>query len=211
MNSLLAQQLEAALLSMDRVEAHRILAEASLAASPDDVVQSIVVPALGAIGDGWEDGSVALAQVYMGGRICEEALESVFPLPPPTEVTGPPCAIVVLDDYHLLGKRIILSGLRAAGVHVMDYGRMTVDQTVARVEEDGIEILLVSVLMLPAALRVRDLVSTLRQRDLPVRVVVGGASFHLDGQLWREVGADAIGHSAADAIRIVREFREDGS
>lgn len=211
MHALLARQLEAALLSMDRIAAHRLLAEASRAGAPDDVVQSIVVPALEAIGDGWEDGSVALAQVYMGGRICEEALDAIFSTDAPVAPERPLCAIVVLDDYHLLGKRIVLSGLRATGVRVVDYGRMTVDQTVARVEDDGIDILFVSVLMLPAALRVRELTSELRKRNLPVRVVVGGASFLLDDQLWREVGADAMGRSASDAVRMVGEFREDFS
>ena len=193
-------------MAMDRVAAHRILADASRAGSPQGVVESIVVPALEALGDGWNRGKVALAQVYMGGRICEEAVEAILPTAAPALVSGPPCAVVSLEDYHTLGKRIVLSGLRAAGIRVLDYGRMTVDQILARVQDDGIAILFVSVLMLPAALRVRELVAALRQRQLRVRVVVGGAPFRLDEQIWREVGADAMGLTASDAVRIAREI-----
>ena len=35
------------------------------------------------------------------------------------------------------------------------------------------------------------------------KVVVGGAPFLFDDQLWQEVGADAMGKSAADAVAIV--------
>jgi hypothetical protein len=33
--------------------------------------------------------------------------------------------------------------------------------------------------------------------------VVGGAPFRFDDQLWREVGADAMGLSASDALKIL--------
>jgi len=201
-----ARPFQAALLAMDRVAANRILAEASRAGTPHAAIDSIVVPALEGLGEGWNNGSVSLAQVYMGGRICEEAVESILPAAAPA--TGRTCAVVTLDDYHTLGKRIVLSGLRAAGMHVLDYGRMTVDQLVLRVAEDRIAALFVSVLMLPSALRVQALMSALRQQQIEVRVVVGGAPFRLDEQLWRDVGADAMGLSASDAVRIARELQE---
>lgn len=195
-----------ALLAMDRVAARRIVLEAARSASPADVLTELVVPALELMGEGWDEGSISLAQVYMGGRICEEAVEAILPAPAAGAVPGPRCAIVVLDDYHLLGRRIVLSGLRSAGHHCLDYARMTVAEVVERVELDAIEILFVSVLMLPSALRVRELVTLLRQRNLPARVVVGGAPFRLDERLFREVGADAMGRTSADAVRILREL-----
>lgn len=206
MNQELARHFEAALLAMDRVAANRILADACREGTPHAAVDTIVVPALEGLGEGWNLGSVSLAQVYMGGRICEEAVESILPASAPG--SGRSCAVVTLDDYHTLGKRIVLSGLRAAGLHVLDYGRMTMEQVVARASDDDIAILFVSVLMLPSALRVRELVSALRQRQLRVRVVVGGAPFRLDHLLWREVGADAMGLVASDAVRIAREFQD---
>jgi trimethylamine corrinoid protein len=36
-----------------------------------------------------------------------------------------------------------------------------------------------------------------------VRIVVGGAPFRFDAELWRQVGADAMGRTAADALDIV--------
>ncbi|MBF0192844.1 MAG: cobalamin-dependent protein [Magnetococcales bacterium] len=115
-------------------------------------------------------------------------------------------AIAVLNDYHLLGKRIVHAMLRASGIPIHDYGRMTVDELVARVIADRVEILLISTLMLPSALQVKTLRTALTDHNLKVRIAVGGAPFLFDDTLWQEVGADAMGRNAADAIRITRQW-----
>jgi methanogenic corrinoid protein MtbC1 len=38
---------------------------------------------------------------------------------------------------------------------------------------------------------------------------VGGAPFLFDDQLWQEVGADAMGKSASDAVAIVERLMGD--
>jgi methanogenic corrinoid protein MtbC1 len=113
-------------------------------------------------------------------------------------------AIAVLDDYHLLGKRIVYSVLRAKGFELKDYGRVTVDEVINKTRADQIRVLLISTLMLHSALRIRDVVAGLKAENLDVKVVVGGAPFIFDTQLWREVNADAMGRSASDVPDIVR-------
>jgi methanogenic corrinoid protein MtbC1 len=129
-------------------------------------------------------------------------------LPPmaPERKGLPRHAIVVLNDYHSLGKRIVLSVMRASGFDTLNYGRMTVDELVERVIADKVKILLISVLMLPAALQVKEVRAGLKARGCDVRIVVGGAPFLFDAELWREVGADAMGRNAADAVAIVRKW-----
>ena len=60
---------ERALLAMDRVGARETLLAAAEGAETLAVAESVVVPALESIGDGWEQGTVSLAQLYMAGRI----------------------------------------------------------------------------------------------------------------------------------------------
>ena len=120
-------------------------------------------------------------------------------------------ALAALDDYHLLGKQIVRTVLHAAGWPVLDYGRQTVDELVAQVQKDGVDILLISTLMLPSALSVREVVARLRKISPQTRVVVGGAPFRFDPELWKEVGADAMGSSAADAVAIIRRFAGDAT
>jgi methanogenic corrinoid protein MtbC1 len=132
-------------------------------------------------------------------------------LPPgdPARCSQPKMAIVVMEDYHLLGKRIVYSVLRASGFELLNYGHMDTETLAKRALEDNIKILLVSVLMLPSALRIKELRTRLGTRGAKIKIVVGGAPFRFDDQLWREVGADAFGASAVEAVDIVHRMIEE--
>jgi methanogenic corrinoid protein MtbC1 len=194
---------ESALLSLDRLKASALLAETKGKWSSMEQLKYMVVPALDRIGEGWEKGRIALTQVYMAGRICEELVEKILPRKAPERKRQPKMAISVLQDYHLLGKRIVLSALRASGYELDDYGRMGVDELVQKTLEDRIELLFISTLMLPSALQVASVKKKLQQSKSPVRIAVGGAPFRLDETLWKFVGADAVGLDAADAIALI--------
>jgi methanogenic corrinoid protein MtbC1 len=203
----LQNELISALISVDRSKAKEILTATNPNQNPYHFIEELVVPALEAIGAGWESGEYSLSQVYMSGRICEEILvDFVLPSNHQGRPQQPKMAIVVLEDYHLLGKRIVYSVLRSSGFEVSNYDRMEVEELVKRVKQDNIEILLVSVLMLPSALRVKDLKIRLNLAGVNVKLVVGGAPFRFDQQLWREVGADAFGRSAIEAVEIVNRI-----
>jgi methylmalonyl-CoA mutase cobalamin-binding domain/chain len=196
-----------ALIAMDRIRARDTLSPASADADAHAAIERIVVPALERIGDDWEHGLISLAQLYMAGRIAEETVSDMLPRTRPAGRTTPRAAIAVLEDHHSLGKRLVLSALRASGHDVLDYGHgVTVDELVQRAHDDDIQVLLVSTLMLPAALRVREVVSTLASSGRHTAVIVGGAPFRLDPPLWREVGADATGRNSAEAMALLDSF-----
>jgi methanogenic corrinoid protein MtbC1 len=198
-----------ALESLDRPQIETLFQRTAGQHPPMAVVENLVVPALDRLGREWDAGRIALSQIYMASRICEDLVARVLPPMAPERRSQPPHAIVVLSDYHLLGKRIVLAAMRASGFETLDYGRMEVDELVERAVADDLKILLVSVLMLPAALKVRTLRAALDARGYRLRIAVGGAPFQFDPELWREVGADAMGRSSADAITIVRRWMEE--
>jgi len=195
--------------TLDRLRAEALFQEALAGMTAIEAVERLVVPALEQIGDAWHEGGVALSQVYMSGRYCEELVERVLPPSDPDRKHQPRSAIAVLSDYHLLGKRIVYSVMRASGFELFDYGRMDVDQLVERTLADRVRVLLISVLILPSALKVRQVCDKLKAQDAGIKVVVGGAPFLFDDKLWREVGADAVGHSASDAVAIVEGLMGD--
>ncbi|MBF0147631.1 MAG: cobalamin-dependent protein [Magnetococcales bacterium] len=173
---------------------------------PMEIIEALIVPSLQRIGCAWEEGSIALSQIYLSGRLCERLVENLH-IANTGHVNEPPRqAIAVLNDYHLLGKRIVHSMLRASGIALHDYGRVTVEELVDRVSIDKVDILLISTLMLPSALKIRDVRRALDERGTEIRILVGGAPFLFDDSLWHEVGADAMGRNAADAIQITRQW-----
>ncbi|MFA9390397.1 MAG: B12-binding domain-containing protein [Prolixibacteraceae bacterium] len=203
-----SDQLERAFLSLDKDSAEKILKEALTLGSPIEIAGELVALTLNRIGAAWEEGTLALSQVYMSGVMCEELIDKILPPQSPIRKAQPKMAIAVFEDYHLLGKRIILSSLRASGFELIDLGGgLSADQLVEIIHKDGIKILLLSVLMLPSALHVKQLKEMLKDTD--VKIVVGGAPFRFDEELWKEVGADAFGKDPAEAIQIVTQLMEE--
>ncbi|WP_326526799.1 cobalamin-dependent protein [Dokdonella sp.] len=198
-----------ALETLDRIGAESVVHQARAEMTPIQVVDQVVVPALEQIGRAWETGDVALSQVYMSGRICEELVDQVLPPSDPDRKHQPRSAIVVLCDYHMLGKRIVHSQMRASGFELFDYGRMDVDELVERALADEIRVLLISVLMLPSALKVKQVCARLKAAGAPIRIAVGGAPFLFDDRLWQEVGADAMGRNAAEAVTLVEGWMRE--
>jgi len=196
-----------ALLSLDRLEASRIVEAMVVRMQPLELLEELIVPSLDDIGHGWEQGSLALSQVYMSGRICEEIVDALLPVGVPGRVNQPIIAIAVLEDFHALGKRVVSSSLRAAGFELLDYGAgQKVEALVEKVKTDAVKILLISTLLLPSALKVKQLRQMLDESGLHVRLIVGGAPFRFDSLLWQEVGADGMGGTSSEAIAIVRKL-----
>lgn len=199
----LAARLETALLVLDQAAVKEILSLPQASSAPLDFIDRVVVSALENIGAGWEQGRIALSQVYMSGRILEAMVsDTIFQAGRPRR-EQPKMAIATLIDYHFLGKRLVSSALKASGYELTDYGRVDVDEAVKLVSRDEIDVLLLSVLMLPSAIRTGEVKQKLEADGLKTKVVVGGAPFRLDRSLGKEVGADAVGRNASEAVDIV--------
>lgn len=203
--------LTSALLDIDQIQVKKIIDTIITHSKSDSVLEQVITKSFELIGKGWEEGTIALAQVYMSGRIIEEIINNIQFKPkilskPPSEKI----AIAVLDDFHILGKKIVLSLLRTFGFVVIDYGHgLSVDTLFQMVLKDHIQILLISVLMLPSAYKVKELVQKMRDAHLTTKVLVGGAPFNFDATLWKEVNADAMGHTASEGIELMKAMLYD--
>jgi monomethylamine corrinoid protein len=193
-------------LMIDKNKVKEILTTAFQQEAPFHLVEILIVPVLEKIGLGWENGDYSLSQVYMSGRICEEMVDIILPPSDPTRIMQPKMAIVTFEDYHILGKRIVYSALRASGFELINFGQMHADELLERVIQEKIKILLISTLMLPSAIHIKNLIQQLKEKGTQIKIIVGGAPFNFDNQLWREVGADGYGASAPEAVKIVNHM-----
>lgn len=199
-----------ALLTLDRFAAREVLHESIDRLGLVPTLEELITAALADIGRSWEEGELSLSQIYMSGCICESLIDIFLPLGDPGRKSEPRLAVAVYEDYHMLGRRLVYSVLRSAGYDLRDYGRVDLESALRLVKQDRIQILFLSALMLPSALHIGELRRRLDQAGLPVRIVVGGAPFRFDEGLWHEVGADAMGRTASDAVRIVHELTGGG-
>ncbi len=203
------QELEDAMISLDRVKIRSILSSQDSVSDFLTTLEHIVVPVMQSIGTRWENGNVALSQVYMSGKILEEIVDELLPTTQSKRVNDPKLGLLIYKDYHMLGKRIVYTFLRASGYDVIDYGpQHEVSTIIEMIKNDSIEILLISVLMLNSAINLKELISKIKEEKLSVKVVVGGAPFRFDKELCKEIGADAFATNASQAIEIIERLRK---
>lgn len=200
----LISEFEKALLQINRIKASEIFQECYTQINNFDLLENLTIKSLEKIGDGWENGTISLSQVYMSGIICEELIEKYLPIFEVKRKDVPKMAIAVLQDHHALGKRIVYSVLRAGGFELLDFGQgLSIDELVQKTIENNIKILLISTLMLPSALKVKEVKNRLNEQGFNTKIIVGGAPFRFDNELWKEVGADADGKNASNIINVV--------
>ncbi|MBI2304808.1 MAG: cobalamin B12-binding domain-containing protein [Chloroflexi bacterium] len=196
----------AALRSADLVRANRLVLQAlSQGMSKEQVMDQVVVSSLEALGRGWEDGSISLTQVYMGGRIAEKVVGDLLPKGTSSEPPWGKVVIGTLGDHHGLGQRIVAAYLALSGAQVVSLGLGVDPETfVQRAREEKADLVAISVLMYPSALRVRRVRELSDQERCPIPLLVGGAPFNQDRALWKTVGASAMGSNPAEGIATAR-------
>ena len=200
------ERVTSALLSINKV--YLKLAFETSGMNANHFAERVIVPVLDQIGERWQQGELALAQVYMSGRLCESLLDEISTTHP-DEIKDFGVAIAVLEDFHVLGKRIVCSVLNTAGYAFRDYGPISLDDLVEKVQHDKIRILLVSTLMLNSALRVKLLKERLTAVGMDVKIIVGGAPFRFDPNLWCEVGADATSLTASGVVKTLQQLTKE--
>lgn len=203
-------ELKKALLKIDRLGARAIF-ETYAGTYSSVEIEEVVTLVLEEIGAGWENGTVSLAQVYMSGLICEELVDEFFPDERAERVSNLKIAICVLLDCHALGKRIVLSVLRASGYDVIDLGvGLTEEDAAAKAAENDLDVLLISTLMSVSSLQVRRVRELLDEKGSHAKIIVGGAPFRFDPSLWKRVGAFADGKNASELIPILEKLEGFG-
>jgi len=208
----LRQRFLDALRASDRRGARRILREArDRKIDGSTLMREVVAPAVEEIGRDWREEDLSLSRVYAVGLIVEDCLQF---LEPSVRSSDKPQGKVVIGtargDYHGLGKRIVAAFLRAAGFTVVDLGMSVAPESlVERAMAEGARIIAVSALMLDAALGIAAVRSEMeRLGATSIKLLVGGAPFRYNPDLWKTVGADATAPNAYEAIVTARWLLE---
>ncbi len=204
-----------ALFDTDREQAMNIVVKAiDDGARAEDVVFTVIIPAVdNMIKEMSESQGANLAQHFMTSQIASEATEYAL-----TKFTTVPKKIghVVIGtskgDLHTLGKRIVMGCLRSMMISVEDLGvnvpaEKFVDEAVAQ----NADVIAISSMMLHTARGdegCKKVRAILKEKGLEerIKVVVGGAPFRFDRELYRGVGADAWAEDGVSAARVISDL-----
>ncbi|KGK97916.1 hypothetical protein LI82_09160 [Methanococcoides methylutens] len=204
----LAIGFENALLNIDRIAAENIIKKALADENGDifKVIDTIISPALESIGYKWEHGDIALSQEYMASKIAEELTSKTLPVESSQRTSRAVIGITTLEDQHMLGKQILKALISSMGFNFIDYGSMSIEKIKKKIASDKVEVLFISTLMLNHALRVKEVTEFIEKEKNGTKVIVGGAPFLFDDELWKEVNASAMARTAVEGMHIAQEL-----
>lgn len=202
-------EFEETLVNYDKTKAYSLFDDFIKQNNTTKFIDDVIIEVLNNIGDKWDKGILSLSQVYLSSKICEEIISKHVSTINTISKNDRKIGIVTLEDYHILGKRIVSSTLSSFGFNLVDYGHgISAEEMIDIVVKDKPEILLISVLMYPSALRVKTLRDELVKKGINIKILVGGAPFNFDQDLWTSVGADAMGKNASEAALILEKWME---
>ena len=161
------------------------------------------------VGDRFSDGDYFLSELMMSADLFMQAMKLIEPklVGMSQETIGKIVVGTPKGDIHDLGKNFFITLAKGAGFEVHDLG---VDVPIARfveaVEEVNPDILGFSVLITTAFEPMKDVVDSLKEKNLryKIKVIVGGGV--TTNKVLQYVGADAQTIDAVEGIKMCREF-----
>jgi methanogenic corrinoid protein MtbC1 len=83
---------------------------------------------------------------------------------------------------------------------------MKTELVAQNIKKDGVDVIMVSVLMLNLVSEVRELRSLFDREGIDTKILVGGAPFLFDRDLWKEVGADSMASDAMESFEQINSL-----
>ncbi|MBU0935240.1 MAG: cobalamin-dependent protein [Spirochaetes bacterium] len=179
-----------------------------------ELIHGLVEPVLRRAGEMWGESKISLAQSYVAGKVTELLLDEYLKSGSAPVGDGSRGVIImgnIEDDFHVLGRRMVIAFLRLHGWQVVDLGNdVPAADFVDAAVRHGACIIGVSAMMLTTALNIKAVRVELDRRNLgdSIKLAVGGAIFRLRPDLVQELGADGTADSAMEAPQLMERLAE---
>ena len=204
-----------AVFDTDKERAHEIVDRAvEEGISPEEIVFSVVVPSIERMLSELVDSQGAtLSQHYICSKVAEEVTDRMVPLFKGTqEQKGTVVIGTARGDFHGLGKKIVAGCLKANMYVVHDLGiNVSAEKFVDEALRLNADIIGVSSMMVHTAIGeegARKVAALLDEKGLHDRIflIVGGAPYRFDHELYKQVNADGWSENAIEAVRVVYDL-----
>ena len=176
---------------------------------PVKVLKQAIVPGIERAGELWHDNVYFMPDVVLSAEAFKAAMKAVKPHLAGREITklGTVIMGVVAGDMHDLGKSIVIAMLTGAGFEVIDLGVDVPTETfIEKIGELKPDIMGVGCYMTTTMLELKAMITFLKDNGLrdKVKIMIGGVP--TTQQFADEIGADAWGKDALDAVDKARKL-----
>ena len=174
---------------------------------PKDILDGGLIAGMTVVGDLFKAHEVFLPDVLMAAKAMYAGMAELKPLLIQEGI--PPIGRVVLGsvqgDLHDIGKNLVGIMLKGAGFEVIDLGNDVAPEAfVQAAREHDASVIGMSALLTTTMPAMKTVVSLVNSEGLAgkVKTIVGGAP--VSEGFAREIGADAYGYDAANAVDRVK-------
>ena len=175
------------------------------------ILKQGIVPGIQEAGEKWKRNEYFQPDIVMSAEAFRMAMEVIEPRLSSEDysATGKVVIGTVAGDMHTLGKLMVKAMLRSGGFEVIDIG---VDTSVAtfieKVKEHNPDILGLGCYMTTTMLDMKEVITSLQNNGIrnKVRVMIGGVP--ITQEFADEIGADAWGKDAFDAVEKAIKLME---
>ncbi len=179
------------------------------APDPLTIVQNEIIPALDAVGKGFEEKTVYLPQLLMSAEAARCAFDEIKKAMEASKSAQPPkCPVVIATvqgDIHDIGKNIVRLLLENYGFAVTDLGKdVPPEEVVDAVIRLHAPVAGLSALMTTTVPAMEETIRQLREKAPFCKVVVGGAV--LNREYADRIGADKYAGDAMETVRYAEEI-----
>ena len=175
---------------------------------PIDAIEKGLARGIMKVGEDFGAGEVFLPELIMAADVMKKAtsiLDEKIKASGMTRTTlGKMVIGTVKGDIHDIGKSVVASVLQANGYDVEDIGiDVAVDGFIQSVKQNHADVLGMSTLLTLPLQVMGEVISAMKEAGLrdTVKIIVGGCP--VTQEFAEEIGADAVGFDAADAVKKV--------
>jgi 5-methyltetrahydrofolate--homocysteine methyltransferase len=202
--------LSAAIIAGDHARAGTLTREAiGKGLPPKSILDDGLIAGMTVVGDRFRVHEIFLPDVLLAAKAMYAGMEELRPLLVKEGVPTLGTVVIgsVRGDLHDIGKNLVGIMLKGAGFDVVDLGHDVAPERMVRTAaQRGASVIGMSALLTTTMPAMAEVVTLLRAEGLAgkVRTVVGGAP--TSAAFAREIGADAYGFDAGNAVDVVKEL-----
>ena len=174
-----------------------------------DALINEMIAGMDVVGQRFAKSEIFVPEMLVSAKTMQLGLGLLKPLLKDQNATarGKVVLCTVKGDLHDIGKNLVGMMLEGAGFEVVDIGvDVTVEKVCDKINEISPNVLGLSALLTTTMPEMEHVIQELKTKGLrdKVKVMIGGAP--IDSKFASDIGADAFGKDAAEAVQVARSF-----
>jgi 5-methyltetrahydrofolate--homocysteine methyltransferase len=176
---------------------------------PGEILDGGLIAAMNVVGERFKTHEIFLPEVLLAARAMYAGMDQLRPLLIREGIPSRGRVVLgsVQGDLHDIGKNLVGIMLKGAGFEVIDLGNdVAPEKFIAAAREHHAPVIGMSALLTTTMPVMKTVVDLVKQEGLSgeVRTIVGGAP--VSAGFAAQIGADAHGFDAANAVERVKEL-----